>query len=87
MWTKAFLEGDAEAQNLILLEYENTWASLPAFRILSYSFFAVEVWTAALGAVAIHFLREVSWNRALIISAIVYAISLFLRFPLIFQGL
>ena len=83
-WTKAFLEGDVQAQTLMLQKYENNWVLLPAYQIGSYLFIAVEVWTAALGAVAVHSLREVSWNKALIISTVVAALSFFLRFPLIF---
>jgi len=82
-WTQAFREGDAQAQNLMLEKYEKTWNPLPAYKIASYLFIAVEVWTAALAAVSIHFLREVSWNKALIISAIVSVTSLFFRLPLI----
>lgn len=81
-WTQAFLEGDTQAQNLMLEEYEKRWNPLPAYQIASYLFIAVEVWTAALAAVSIHFLREVSWKKALIISAIVSVTSLFFRLPL-----
>jgi hypothetical protein len=82
-WTQAFLEREPEAQNRMLQEFEKHWVTLPAFQIGSYLFVAVETWTTTLSAVAIHFLREVSWTKSLIISAIASAISLFLRFPLI----
>lgn len=83
-WTQAFLEGDVEAQSRIIQEYEKNWVGLPAYQIGFYLIIVNEVWIAALGAVAIHFLREVSWNKALIISAIASVLSLFLRFPLTF---
>jgi len=82
-WTKAFLEGNAQAQDQVRQKYIENWLSLPAYQITSYLFVVEEVWIALLGAVAIHFLREVSWNKALIISAVASVISLFLRFPLI----
>ncbi len=83
-WTQAFLEMNVEAQDSVFQEFEKNWAPLLAFQIGSYLFIAVEVWTVALGAIAIHFLREVSWNKAIIISAIVSVVSLFLRAPLVF---
>lgn len=83
-WTQAFREGDETAQTRIIQAYEENWVVLPAYQLGSYLIILNEVWTVALGAIAIHFLREVSWNKALIISAIVSVISLFLRFPLIF---
>jgi len=83
-WTQAFMEGDVEAQNRVIQGYENNWVGLPAYQIGYYLTFVNEVWVAALGALAIHFLREVTWNKALTISAIASVLSLFLRFPLIF---
>lgn len=83
-WTQAFLEGDAQAQNLMLEKYKKRWNPLLAYQIESYLFIVVEVWTAALAAVSIHFLREVSWKKALIISAIVSVTSLIFRLPLVF---
>ena len=77
-WTKA-LEGNAQAQVTIFQEYARR-----AYAFASYFFVVREVWTAALSAVAIHFLREVSWNKALIISVIVSTASLFFRFPFVF---
>jgi len=78
------MEGDVEAQNRVIQGYENNWVGLPAYQIGYYLTFVNEVWVAALGALAIHFLREVTWNKALTISAIASVLSLFLRFPLIF---
>lgn len=83
-WTKALLEGDSQAQDLMIQQYNEKWVPLPAYQIASYLFIAVEMWTAALGAVAIHFLREVSWNKALILSAIVSVVSFLIGGPLIF---
>ena len=78
------LEGNEEMLNEMILEYERTWGPLLAYQLRSYFPIIIVIWAAVLGAVAIHFLREVSWNKALIVSAIVSAISLFLMGPLAF---
>jgi hypothetical protein len=81
------LEGNEEMFNEMILEYERTWGFLLMYQLRQVFSIAIATWTAALGAVAIHFLRGVSWNRALIISAIVSVISLFLLGPLVFYSL
>jgi hypothetical protein len=83
VWNGA-LGGDEEMIKKMILEYEETWGSLLAYQLRPYLSIVMETWTAVLGAVAIHFLREVSWNKAMIISAIASAVSLILRGPLIF---
>lgn len=81
---KGALEGNEEMLKAMILEYEETWGSSLAYQLSPYFSIAVATWTAFLGAVAIHFLREVSWNKAIVISAVVSVISLFLMGPLAF---
>ena len=85
-WTQAFLEGDVEALSQVLQEYERNLAGLPA-QIAQIGFYLIivnEVWTTALGAIAVHFLREVSWNKAIVVSVIVSSLSLLLMGPLVY---
>lgn len=83
VWNGA-LEGSEDMLNEMIQEYERTWGSLLAYQLRPYFSIVIATWTAALGAVAVHFVREVSWNKAIVISAIVSAISLLLMGPLIF---
>jgi len=83
VWNGA-LEGNEEMLNEMILEYEKTWGSLLAYQVRPYFSIIIATWTAALGAVAVHFLREVSWNKAIVASAIVSSLSLLLVGPLIF---
>jgi len=83
VWNGA-LEGNEEMLNVMILEYDKTWGSSLAYQVRPYFSIIVATWTAALGAVAVHFLREVSWNKAIVVSAIVSSLSLLLMGPLIF---
>jgi hypothetical protein len=83
VWNGA-LEGNEEMLNVMILEYEKTWGSLLAYQVRPYFSIIIATWTAALGAVAVHFLREVSWNKAIVVSAIVSSLSLLLMGPLIY---
>ncbi len=83
VWNGA-LEGDEEMLKRMIRTYEETWGSLFVYQLIPYFSIIIATWTAALGAIAIHFLREVSWNRALVITAIVSAVSLLLSGPLAF---
>jgi len=78
------LEGNEEMLNVMILEYEKAWGSLLAYQVRPYFSIIIATWTAALGAVAVHFLREVSWNKAIVVSAIVSSLSLLLMGPLIY---
>lgn len=79
VWSEA-LKGNEKMINEMFLMYEKSWGL--AYQLKMYFSIVIAIWTAALGAIAIHFLREVPWNKALIISTIVSAISLFLLGPL-----
>lgn len=80
------LEGNQERFNEMILRYEETWGHLFAYQLIPYFSIIIATWIAALDAVGVHFLREVSWNRALIISTIVSVMSVFLLGPLIFYS-
>jgi len=79
VWSEA-LRGNEEMIDEMVLIYQKSWGL--AYQLKAYFSIIVTTWTAALGAVAIHFLREIPWNKALIISMIVSTISLFLLGPL-----
>jgi hypothetical protein len=81
IWNRA-LQGDQEMLKEMMMEYERAWSFV--YQLRPYLSTIVMLWTAFLGAIAIHFLREVSWNKALIISTIVSVISLLLLGPLAF---
>lgn len=81
VWSKA-LQGDREMLEKMIIKYEKTWGFV--YQLRPYISTIVSLWTAILGAIAIHFLRDVSWNKALIISTIVSVISLVLLGPLAF---
>lgn len=78
------LEGNQERIDEMILTYEETLGSLLAYQVMPYFSIIIAAWIAALDAIGVHFLREVSWNKALIISTIVSVLSLFLLGPLIF---
>jgi hypothetical protein len=79
IWSGA-LEGNEEMITEMISRYEKTWGL--AYQLRPFFSTIIVTWTALLGAVAIHFLREVPWNRALLISTIVSVISLILLGPL-----
>ncbi len=78
------VEGNQERLDEMILIYNEKWGSAPAYQLMPYFSIVIATWTAALAAAAIHFLREVSWNKALIISAIASVLSVFLMGPLAF---
>ncbi len=80
-------EGNEEMFSQMVQKYEQAWGSLFVYKLRPYLLMVNATWTAALGAIAVHFLREVSWNKALVISAIVSVIGWFLAGPLSFYYL
>jgi len=67
------------AVEIINQKLQENWYPLLAFQALPYLSYAIDVWTAALCAVAIRSSHEVTWGKAIVISAIASAIALFLR--------
>jgi hypothetical protein len=81
VWNGA-LQGNQEMIDEMIMEYEKVWSLI--YQLRPYLLTIITTWTAFLGAMAIHCLREVPWNKALIISTIVSVISLLLLGPLAF---
>jgi len=67
------------AVDVINQKLQENWYPLWAFQALPYLSYAIDVWTAALCAVAIRSSHEVTWSKAIVISAIASAIVLILR--------
>ena len=67
------------ALEIINQKLQENWYPLWAFQALPYLSYAIDVWTAALCAVAIRSSYEVTWSKAIAISAIASVIVLFLR--------
>ena len=83
VWNGA-LEGNEEMIERMILAYEEKWSSALVYQLGPYFSIITTTWIAALCAVAVHFLREVSWNKAIVVSAIVSVISMILLGPLAF---
>lgn len=67
---------DANALNALL---DVTWRPLLAYQLWMYIPIIGEVWIAALGAVAIHTMKEMNWNKAATIATVAFAIRFMLR--------
>ena len=67
------------AVEVINQKLQENWYPLLAFQALQYLSYAIDIWTAALCAVAIRSSHEVTWSKAIVISAIASAIVLILR--------
>lgn len=67
------------AVDVVNQKLQENWYPLWAFQALPYLSYAIDVWTAALCAVAIRSSHEVTWSKAIVISAIASAIVLILR--------
>lgn len=50
-----------------------------AYRVLPFVMYAIDAWMVALFVIAIHFLCEISWKKAIAISVTAYAIRFLLR--------
>jgi hypothetical protein len=60
--------------------FDASWRLLPAYQLVVYIPIIGEVWIAALGAVAIHTLKEeMTWSKAATIAAVAFAIRFLLR--------
>jgi len=60
--------------------FDASWRLLPAYQLVSYIPVIGEVWTAALGAIAIRTLKEeMTWSKAATIAAVAFAIRFLLR--------
>jgi len=67
------------AREIINQKLQENWHPIWTFQALPYLSYAIDVWTAALCAVAIRSSYEVTWSKAIVISAIASVIVLFLR--------
>ena len=67
---------DASALNALL---DASWRPLLAYQLWLYIPVIGEVWIAALGAVAIRIMKEITWSKAATISAVAFAIRFLLR--------
>jgi hypothetical protein len=67
---------DVNALNMLL---DVTWRPLLAYQIWLYIPIIGEVWIAALGAIAVHVRKEMTWSKAATIAAVAFAIRFLLR--------
>ena len=67
---------DASALNALL---EVSWRPLLAYQLSLYIPVIGEVWIAALGAVVVRLMKEMTWSKAATISAVAFAIRFLLR--------
>ena len=67
---------DADALNALL---DVSWRPLLAYQLSLYIPLIGEVWIAALGAVAIRVMKEMTWSKAATIAAVAFAIRFLLR--------
>jgi hypothetical protein len=67
---------DVNALNVLL---DVTWRPLLAYQLWLYIPMIGEVWIAALGAIAVHVRKEMTWSKAATIAAIAFAIRFLLR--------
>ena len=66
---------DVNALNALL---DVTWRPLLTYQVWLYIPVIGEIWIAALGAVAVHVRKEMSWRKAAIIAAVAFAIRFIL---------
>ncbi len=59
-----------------------SWGGIPAYEVGPYINYGVNIWIAALSAVAVHTSHKFTWGKALIIAAIASVINFFLLFLL-----
>jgi len=71
-------ETDVNAATKLMTD---TWGPFLAYQFGTYFTFVAFVWLIALGAIAVKALRELSWGRALMVSAVAFFIALFLFGP------
>jgi len=67
---------DADALNALL---DVSWRPLLAYQLSLYIPVIGEVWIAALGAVVVRLMKEMTWSKAATISAVAFAIRFLLR--------
>ena len=68
---------DSNAFNAL---FDASWRFLPAYQLVSYIPIIGEVWITALGAIAIHTMKEeITWSKAATIAAVAFAIRFLLR--------
>ena len=67
---------DADALNALL---DASWRPLLAYQLSLYIPVIGEVWIAALGAVVVRLMKEMTWSKAATISAVAFAIRFLLR--------
>lgn len=71
---EARIMGDPELINRI---YQETWGAV--FYVLNYLPYAIDVWMAALCALAIYFLYKLPWKKAAAFSAITFIVNFLFR--------
>ena len=67
---------DADALNAL---FDASWRPLLAYQLSLYIPVIGEVWIAALGAVVVRLMKEMTWSKAATISAVAFAIRFLLR--------
>jgi len=67
---------DVNALNALL---DASWRPLLAYQLWLYIPIIGEVWIAALGAVAVHVRKEMTWSKAATIAAVAFAVRFLLR--------
>ena len=65
--------------NALTALLETTWYPLLAYQLWIYIPIIGEVWIAALGAIAIHVMKDITWSKAATIAAVAFAIRFILR--------
>jgi len=68
---------EADVTNVLNLMKE-TWGPLPAYQFATIFSFLGFVWLLIMGAIAVKYLREVSWVKAFAVSIIGFAVTLLL---------
>jgi len=71
--------GTEDVASQKILEAYEPWFSSPVYRFLSYLPYILQVWVAALAAIAVHALFGVSWNKAVAISLIASGLTFLIR--------
>lgn len=78
IWNPTTPEMENVARQKIIEAYE-PWFSSPTGQLLGFLPYLQQVWAAALAAIAIHSLLDVSWNKAVAISAIASVLTFLTR--------
>ena len=58
---------------------QSNWRNTLAYNLRYYLPYVIHTWTVALGSIAIHFTHELTWKKAVPISAMAYLMLIFLK--------